>query len=432
MRCAFYEKEITPPLGSSMPGYFEVRLAEDVDDRLYAKAVVLENDDNITAILAIDACYILAEMCDKIVERVSQATGIDGKNIMICANHTHYAGPICLLEYQLPDKAYMEMLVKLAADCIILAYKRLDKTSVKYGKGYIDTISFNRNYVMKNGNVETNPGVLNPNIVKPYAGIDPDVPVLFFTDEDGIPKGLITCFACHQACRGPKKAYSGDYSSILAKELKKVYGYDFVSVFLSGTAGNINHINVNKRHEAGQYIRMGKILSEEIVKTADKAEKMSNEALASRKEYIKLKKRKASKEEYEEAKYLVENEDKIVINDKTMMEVAKVKMARCLLEYCKGQDDDANVCVQVMRIGDCVLYCLPGELFVQFGDIIKEKMNSEKYVIASLCNGFDGYIPTRELFVPTIYESRLSVSSFLEPEAGYIIAEKALELAENI
>ena len=147
----------------------------------------------------------------------------------------------------------------------------------------------------------------------------------------------------------------------------------------------------------------------------------------------KPKKRKASKEEYDEAKYLVDNEDKIIIDpSKGMTETTKVKMARCLLEYCKDQDEDANVCVQVMKIGDCVLYCLPGEVFVQFGDYIKENTSADKYIISSLSNGFDGYIPTRELFIPTIYESRLSVSSFLDPEAGYLITEKALEMSKDL
>ena len=40
MRCAFYEKEVTPPLGGDIPGYYVHRLTEDVVDRLMTRAAV--------------------------------------------------------------------------------------------------------------------------------------------------------------------------------------------------------------------------------------------------------------------------------------------------------------------------------------------------------------------------------------------------------
>lgn len=44
MRCVFYEKEVTPPLGGDLVGYFTHRYAQDVEDRLYVKAVVFADD----------------------------------------------------------------------------------------------------------------------------------------------------------------------------------------------------------------------------------------------------------------------------------------------------------------------------------------------------------------------------------------------------
>lgn len=43
LKCAFYETEITPPLGCTIPGYFNTRYGSDVKDRLYAKAVVMDD-----------------------------------------------------------------------------------------------------------------------------------------------------------------------------------------------------------------------------------------------------------------------------------------------------------------------------------------------------------------------------------------------------
>ena len=50
MKCGFYEKEITPPLGQSLPGYFCPRPAMDVWDKLYAKSAVFEGENGIVAV----------------------------------------------------------------------------------------------------------------------------------------------------------------------------------------------------------------------------------------------------------------------------------------------------------------------------------------------------------------------------------------------
>ena len=46
-------------------------------------------------------------------------------------------------------------------------------------------------------------------------------------------------------------------------------------------------------------------------------------------------------------------------------------------------------------------------------------------------NGLFGYIPLRDRFAPTVYESKLGCTSYLEPEAGYVFTDTALELANK-
>ncbi len=109
---------------------------------------------------------------------------------------------------------------------------------LKYASGSVKGISFIRNYIMKNGSIKTNPGRLNPEIVKPYGELDEELSIIIVEDENHNPKGAITSFACHQDCVDGSR-YSGDYSSVLADELKKYYGKDFINVFFIGTCGNI-------------------------------------------------------------------------------------------------------------------------------------------------------------------------------------------------
>lgn len=37
--------------------------------------------------------------------------------------------------------------------------------------------------------------------------------------------------------------YSGAFTHVLSNEMKKVFGEDFITVFLAGTIGDINHVD---------------------------------------------------------------------------------------------------------------------------------------------------------------------------------------------
>ena len=108
---------------------------------------------------------------------------------------------------------------------------------VGYGEGLAENIAFCRDYIHPNGNVKTWDG--NGNVGR-ISEPDPTVRVLVY-ERDGKPIGAMVNFACHQCCCADDD-YTGDFSSIFSKDLKKIYGKDFVSVFLLGTAGDINHV----------------------------------------------------------------------------------------------------------------------------------------------------------------------------------------------
>ena len=68
MRVGFYECDVTPPLGCGIPGYSNFHSGQDVVDRLYVKAIVVESQETISAIVAIDACVMDNDIYDFVVE----------------------------------------------------------------------------------------------------------------------------------------------------------------------------------------------------------------------------------------------------------------------------------------------------------------------------------------------------------------------------
>ena len=245
MRCAFYEKELTPPLGSDIPGYYINRFTEDVKDELYVRAVVFAPDTDdpagTLAILTLDAVNVQQTLAEAIKARANAFTGIPVENIAVIANHSHYGCPHG--DYgSLRDEEFMAVFPRLAGDAITLAYKRLQPCKLTYGMGHEDRCAFVRDYVLDDGAIVTNPAKHKERVVRSYSEADPDLPVLTAWSEDGQKLGVLFTYALHQDTTGGLN-YSGDFSSEIAKQLKARYGHKFASIFVPGYCGDINHVD---------------------------------------------------------------------------------------------------------------------------------------------------------------------------------------------
>lgn len=438
LKCAFYENDITPLLYANMPGYFNERPGMDIKDKIYAKAVVFEGANGVkTAMVAVDANFITEAFCRTAVERIAAHTDIPAENVTISATHIHTGGPMVdwgkLVKR---DDAYVDFSAKKAADAVIVANLHLRPVRAGYANGQVNDISFHRIYVMKDGTFQTNPGKHNPDIVRPYGGIDPDVTVLRVDDAgSGEPMGAIVNFACHEDCVG-QLAFSGDFASQLSDRLKEAYGIHFVSVFFPGACGNINHFDVNTdKDTVPDYYRiMGDKLAAEVMRVWPEAEYTADDTVYSVREYLSIRKRMVDDKLRAECEHTVRTvvlrEDEEIGSQSDPDQLSAV-FAYDLLNYAKDTCDKKDVPVQYIRIGEFAFYCLPGEVFVQYGDRIKSESPLKRRFIFTNSNGLYGYIPLPELFMPTVYESRLGCTSYLEPHAGEMITDKALELAEK-
>ena len=143
MRAAFYECDVTPPLGGFMWGHYKEHRALDVIQRLYAKAVVIENNGELCAIVTIDTCIIPEEMHGIVTKRIYDFTGIKPEKVCIASNHTHLGAPVsdgaevgCYA-----DSTYKDVFFRLCADAVILAYGRLEEVTLSFAEPVIDGIS---------------------------------------------------------------------------------------------------------------------------------------------------------------------------------------------------------------------------------------------------------------------------------------------------
>ncbi len=445
MLAGFYEREITPPFGDIMPGSFEVRRSEGVRDRLMVKGAAFELNNKRAVILSFDALSLPKKTYDKAIRKIYEYTGITEENILIQATHTHTGGSVCSPTETEDDVArkdrYIDLLGDYVADCGIAAFHRMVPVTAKFAKTKVEGITFVRNYEMKDGNIRTNPPANSPDVVKPFGTPDEEFQVIYFFDENENPVGSVMNFALHHCCAGGME-FCADYSAILARELKLKFGMDYINVMLSGTCGNLNHFDffAKDRWRGGRptprYVQIGKVLAEEALKLYDKAQPMELNELCAEKEIIQAKRRKISDKYLKEMKQLIEEIPENEIDDlgnisKPDARSYQRSTAKSII-YISELPKTLPMYVQAIKLGECMIYGLSGEVYAEFGLDIKKRSPGKYAMVASIANaGAFCYVPTRESYDTTIYEAQIS-SAILESDTGYLMADKAIELAKKI
>ncbi len=450
LRCGFYEKEITPPLGGCIPGFAARREAVGVTSKLYAKAVALEADGKCIIMISIDSLHMIQSVHDTAVEIIEKHTGVESRYVMISATHSHTAGPLNVRpgKYKqanyTPDLEYTAMLGRLVGDCGVLAYQRLEPMTAKFAKSDLHGVAFVRNYIMKDGNVRTNPGYQNPDIVRPVTDIDPEFPVFYFYDEANRLRGIITNYALHHCSvkllndpLGDRK-YCADYSGVLSDELKREYGEDFVSVFINGDCGNVNHIDVSLTWEEANaqppFIKIGKIMAERVNQMSKTAVPFEINSVDGIKENAELRRREISEEDAAEYKYLIETMPLDGIN-RSISNPETKEYKRTIAERMLNYADTPVVQhhpIQALRFGECMVYATPAEMYNDYGKYMKANSPSDINIIAELANGgMCCYIPSHEMFGYGAYESQPSSAPY-EEDTGDKMAQLAVELGKKI
>ena len=415
---------ITPPVGVWLSGYgSRDKPSDGVVDKLYAKAMVLNDGNNIVAIVATDLLWVPLEITTKVRKLIKKRTGIPQSNILICATHTHF-GPKIFTKTKIGpadpnnkvDKSYAQTLIKKLADSAVVAHKNMREVRIGATKGQIPEIAYNRRPRRDDGSVKTTfsfppeviatrkieraPGGLVKTIFTPPPGqpelifgpIDPDVWVLRIEDGNGQMVGSVVNFACHAVSGSayPDWFYSisADYPGKTTEIVEQMEGG--ICLFTSGTAGDIVPI---KRGKNARF-QMGRALAGEVLRRLQFVRMTGNISLKAVTREIKFPLRKKLAP------------DRIIDADKST--------------------ENLSTEIQVLRIGDIYFLGLPGEVLVEIGLEIKKKAGLKKLIIVSLSNDAIGYVCHSQAYDEGGYEPGQGTN--LAQGAGEIMVKEALSL----
>jgi hypothetical protein len=441
LQCGFYESEITPPLGCSMPGYFHRRPALEVFDKLYARAWVSSDGKNTIAVTAVDNGGLGREIVDQIKSRITQLAHIPPENILIGCSHIHQGGPTDDDGGPLEDKEYLEFIIKRIADTVVLASQRLKPSELYFGNGNLEGFSFCRIYNMEGGGLQTNPFGMNTKsnvnenkrkVLGPYKNIDKSVHVTEIKQE-GKTAGILVSWTCHCDVVGSETAVSADFPGELRRLQKERYGENVTVLFLQGDCGNINHVDafhVDETKHPRRYLEIGKALAEETIRILGHTEKSkSADVFAAASDFV--------------VPLLKPDEKKLAWADNIMATVKEDMKALCdfdtdqvdlffakkIRESHNSKEKECKVFLQVFKIGDLGIFASPGELFSDYGDELRAKSPFGKTLVAGYSNGLVGYIVVPECYREGVYEARQTI---FEPAGGGAMNAELLRLSKTL
>ncbi|MEN6642862.1 MAG: hypothetical protein ABFE08_10480 [Armatimonadia bacterium] len=437
IKAGFARANITPPPGSNSPGGHFPRAATHVHDELYATAMVIDNGEETVALVGLDALSVKHSTVQAARKLANKLCGIKPENIMVGASHTHCGGPTCDCLGSRPEKWYTDLVGKQIAAAVSEANRLKAPVTLSIGRGYEDTVAFNRRFMMKDGKETTHPGKGNPNIKHVAGPIDPEVGVIAVRAADtGVLVGCLVNYTLHGTLGVGGSGWSADWPYYMREAISGVYGQGVLTVFLNGACGDITQVDNQSTRERefgeewGKHV--GRIVGAEAIKVIEKmrveGEPLSEVPVKAIVESIDIPMRPVTPEMVKAAKQYLKDHK----GERSADYVNADDMLR-LAEWQKTEPEVPTE-IQGIRIGDLGLVSNPAEYFCCFGLDIKSKSPLPQTMVVELANGCIGYVPDEKALGPKGggYEPRHACSSKLVPEAGKLIAKKSVQVLKKL
>ncbi len=445
LKTGYARTDITPPLGLPIDGYYKDRFVEGVLDPLEVCCIAIECDRKKVLIISIDSCGVnVTEQFTGYRENIAKETGVPFENIYIGATHTHTAPAIGEGFESDNTRAYRAWVDGKMTQAAVLAIEDLKESRMGWGRGKAPGVSFIRRFRMKDGSVQTNPGVNNPDIVAPIGDIDDHVNVVRFTRKEGRDIVLAT-FANHPDVVGGSRV-SADWPGFTRRITEKALD-DVYCLVLNGAQGDINHVNVHptggdfndmfndfdavsRGYNHAKYI--GRVVTGGIMQKFDKVKYCDVDEVKAVSKTIKIPSNMPTEEELDQA-YKYEELHQAGKDDeipyKGMMLTTVVAEAERMIKLKDGPEY-FELTLSAIKIGPIALLGIPGEPFNGINVGIREMTSGyDNILVTCITNGYMGYFPMKDAYDEGGYESR---SSIFKTGVAELIIEAGKKLLEEL
>ena len=433
LQAGFARIDITPPLGASLQGYFNVRLADGILDPLLATAVAFDDGNKRAVVMSVDVIGFNQMLMDRIRPMVAEAIGTDKEGVFICCPHTHLGPGLTTrtTEYQNPD--YIDTFMKKLRDVAVLAVQDLAPAKLSYTRGTVKDVAFVRRFRMKDGSARTNPGWQNPDILHALSEPDENSSLLIIKRE-GAPEIGIVNFQVHPDVIGGCKM-SADFPKFVRDTYEKLID-NSRCMYINGAQGDTNHIDVRLGPDVcrGGYERsryMGRKIAMSVLADYELAKPLEATAVNYGQKSYDAKYNKGEESQYElsrkiDALYKEKGAEAVaeaycLKGMSVGTEIARAQRIVRLIDYPESKE----LYLTAVSVGDVVFAGFPGEPFTDIGRGVKANSKFTLTVPACAANGYEGYFPMMSAFQEGGYEAL---------NARYVggTAEKLIEVSTEV
>ena len=415
MQAGASQVDITPPPGTLINGDFITHYACYIHDRMYAKALVLQQACVSVAICIIDICAMRRPLLDAVKKEIENQTGIPLGRVLISSTHTHAAGSVESLLLGAADLDYRQRLPALIVQAVVQAQQNLRPARI--GSGCVDAPEYVlcRRYFMREGYTALNPVTGKPDVVKtnpfgaedqilqPASGVDPQLCYLAIKDERDEWLCVLANYSMHYVGDWPNGTISPDYFGAFSRNIQYKLGAPahFIGMLSNGTSGeaNIWDFRNPSRFPTASFEKsnlIGEALAEKIMQSLHSIHWQVNPQLSVQYEDVSIRLRKPDEATLATAKERVaqSNYERLEGLDFATMQTLYARELVLLHAY----PDNIPFPVQAIRIGNIIIGALGGEFFATTGLQLKRAHPGHHYFTITMANDYVGYVcPAHEI-----------------------------------
>ncbi|GAB4330092.1 MAG: hypothetical protein Kow0010_14910 [Dehalococcoidia bacterium] len=429
--------DITPPVGTPLDGYGgRIDVSRGVHDPLSARALYLDDGEAPVALVVCDLVGVGRSLVARARELIAGRPGIPAERVLVAATHTH-AGPAGVRGTG--DPSLVEMVARQVAGAVQSAKWRATEGRLKYGIAPLDSIAQNRR--------------------EPSWPIDHRLDVLAVDTPDGTNLATVARYSCHPTTmERDNLLISADYPGAARTVIEQVIGGGTTALYFNGCCGNINPAWI--RQEFGDMWRVGSIAGaraavvsqelrplgvnhqahnirwNELTEKPVTAGRLVEEApLKAASRTVEMPYRTGLEDEQlatiiasfeQELGQATTTEERRSISAR----LTRARGERAALQRVRSRGPARPCEVQAMRLGEGLyLLGLPGEVFVETQEEIREASGMEDLIIAAYANDYPGYFCRPEAYEQGGYEAGVTPFS---GEADRLLVRAALDVLEEV
>jgi hypothetical protein len=461
--------------------------AKPINDRLYAKALVLKSGQTTAVIVTIDVVAIAEigsiknDFLDNVRTRIQDELGIEPTSVVVNASHCH--GTVCA---EIEQRTF---------EAVKLASQKLTPVHIGAGVGHEDRIMENRRLRLKDGReIDVRHAYsLPPDGTIVGAGpIDPQIGVLRLDKPNGETLAAVYNFACHPIQGVPSGGNSADMIGFASSVIEDNLSDGAIALFVQGCAGDINPSRYKDVDHPRDAEPLGNLLGLSALKALRTIETKQDDRLRLINQVIELPRSDTARRiaslkseqqrlllslrgthlnlksflplavkynlsaefpSYYSYKYLHEEAagrsdlkrldadnrahiKRYTRNIHIMEELTRIQANLALLEKHQRNNLAAkkrmiDVELVGIRVGDFVMVSFPGELTVQIGLNIKKASPHDLTFVAAYSNGYIYYAPTADQ-LRNVGGAQEDSECILAPEWQKIFEGKAAKILSDL